>query len=234
MILAAGLGRRMGALTEAKPKPMLPVGGRPIIDLVLDRLCEVGVERAVVNLHHEADLLRRHLQNRSSLHIQFSDETDFLLDTGGGVAKALPMLGEAPFFVVNGDVLWFDAVRSSLRALATRFSTESMDALLLLQPTVSAVSYQGVGDYTMLNDGQLRRRLEREVAPFIHSGIQILKPSLFKDYPDGPFSLNFIYDRAAQQKRLFGLRHEGQWIELNRPEGLAAAEQALLGQVNGC
>ena len=228
MILAAGLGRRMGALTEAKPKPMLPVGGRPIIDWVLDRLCEAGVERAVVNLHHEADLLRRHLQDRSSLHIQFSDETDFLLDTGGGVAKALPMLGEAPFFVVNGDVLWFDDMRSSLRALATRFFTEPMDALLLLQPTVGAMSYQGVGDYTMLNDGQLRRRLEGEVAPFIHSGIQILKPGLFKDCPDGPFSLNFIYDRVAQQKRLFGLRHEGQWIELNRPEGLAAAEQALL------
>ena len=228
MILAAGLGRRMGALTEAKPKPMLPVGGRPIIDWVLDRLCEAGVERAVVNLHHEADLLRRHLQDRSSLHIQFSDETDFLLDTGGGVAKALPMLGEAPFFVVNGDVLWFDELRCSLRALATRFFTESMDALLLLQPTVGAMSYQGVGDYTMLNDGQLRRRLEGEVAPFIHSGIQILKPGLFKDCPDGPFSLNFIYDRAAQQKRLFGLRHEGQCIELNRPEGLAAAEQAML------
>ena len=228
MILAAGLGRRMGALTEAKPKPMLPVGGRPIIDWVLDQLCEAGVERAVVNLHHEADLLRRHLQDRSSLHIQFSDETDFLLDTGGGVAKALPMLGEAPFFVVNGDVLWFDTMRSSLRALATRFLTESMDALLLLQPTVGAMSYQGVGDYTMLNDGQLRRRLEGEVAPFIHSGIQILKPGLFKDCPGGSFSLNFIYDRAAQQKRLFGLRHEGQWIELNRPEGLAAAEQALL------
>ena len=228
MILAAGLGQRMGALTEARPKPMLPVGGRPIIDWVLDRLCAAGVERAVVNLHHEADLLRRHLQDRSSLHIQFSDETDFLLDTGGGVAKALPMLGEAPFFVVNGDVLWFDDMRSSLRALATRFFTEPMDALLLLQPTVGAMSYQGVGDYTMLNDGQLRRRLEGEVAPFIHSGIQILKPGLFKDCPDGPFSLNFIYDQVAQQKRLFGLRHEGQWIELNRPEGLAAAEQALL------
>ncbi|SVD09853.1 uncharacterized protein METZ01_LOCUS362707, partial [marine metagenome] len=191
MILAAGLGQRMGALTEAKPKPLLPVGGRPIIDWVLDRLCEAGVERAVVNLHHEADLLRRHLQDQSSLQIQFSDETDYLLDTGGGVAKALPMLGEAPFFVVNGDVLWFDYLRSSLRALATRFFIKTMDALLLLHPTVGAVSYQGVGDYTMLNDGQLRRRLEGEVAPFIHSGIQILKPGLFKDYPDGPFSLNF-------------------------------------------
>ena len=228
MILSAGFGRRMGSLTEAKPKPLLLAGGRPIIDWVLDRLCEAGVERAVVNLHYEAGLLRRHLQGRKNPYVEFSDESDFLLDTGGGVAKALPMLGDNPFFVINGDVLWFDDMDSSLLALARRFIPNSMDALLLLQPTVGAIGYKGIGDYIMLGDGHLQRRTEGTVAPFIHSGIQILKPDLFKKCPDGPFSLNFLYDRSEEQKRLFGLRHEGQWVELNRPEGLAAAEKVLV------
>ena len=228
MILAAGLGRRMGTLTETQPKPLLLAGGRPIIDWVLDRLCEAGVERAVVNLHYEADMLRRHLRDRTNPYIQFSDETDLLLDTGGGVAKALPMLGNTPFFVINGDVLWFDDMHNSLLALASRFPPNSIDVLLLLQPTVGAIGYKGVGDYTMLGDGQLRRRPEGEVAPFIHSGIQILKANLFNKCPQGPFSLNFIYDQAEKRRRLYGLRHEGKWVELNHPEGLAAAEQALV------
>lgn len=228
MILAAGFGRRMGTLTEAKPKPLLLAGGRPIIDWILDRLCEAGVERAVVNLHYEADLLRRHLQDRTNPYIDFSDETASLLDTGGGVAKALPLLGDTPFFVINGDVLWFDDMDSSLIALARRFLPDSMDALLLLQPTIGAIGYKGIGDYTMLGDGYLQRRTEGTVAPFIHSGIQILKPGLFKKCPEGPFSLNFMYDRAEERKRLFGLRHEGRWVELNHPEGLAAAEKALV------
>ena len=207
---------------------MLLAGGRPIIDWVLDRLCEAGVERAVVNLHYEANLMRSHLQGRTNPYIDFSDETELLLDTGGGVAKALPMLGDTAFFVINGDVLWFDDMDNSLLALARRFLPNSMDALLLLQPTVGAIGYNGVGDYMMLSDGQLRRRPDGAVAPFIHSGIQILKPDLFKECPVGPFSLNLIYDQAEEQKRLFGLRHEGQWVELNHPEGLAAADKALV------
>ena len=227
MILAAGRGRRMGVLTTALPKPLLRVGGRAIIDRVLDRLVESGVGRAVINLHHEGDLLREHLSGRDDLSLQFSYESDGLLDTGGGVAKALPLLGTRPFYVINGDVLWFDAVGNSLHALAARFSSTPVDALLLLQPTVGATGYGGIGDFCMLADGQLFRRPEREVAPCIHTGVQILRPSLFKKYPKGPFSLNYIYNRAARQNRLFGLRHEGQWIELNRPQGLAAAAQAL-------
>ncbi len=227
MILAAGLGRRMGALTVSQPKPLLRVGGRPIIDWALDRLCDAGVRRAVINLHHEADLLQRHLARRTDPAMEFSDERDALLETGGGVAKALPLLGERPFFVINGDVLWFDDIGNSLHGLAARFHPGSMDALLLMQPTVRAIGYGGVGDYTMLPDGQLSRRSEMEVVPFIHTGIQILQPGLFKDCPTGPFSLNYIYDRAAERDRLFGMRHEGEWMELNRPEGLAAAERAL-------
>ena len=227
MILAAGRGRRMGVLTTALPKPLLRVGGRAIIDRVLDRLVESGVGRAVINLHYEGDLLREHLSGRDDLSLQFSYESDGLLDTGGGVAKALPLLGTRPFYVFIGDVLWFDAVGNSLHALAARFSSTPVDALLLLQPTVGATGYGGIGDFCMLADGQLFRRPEREVAPFIHTGVQILRPSLFKKYPKGPFSLNYIYNKAARQNRLFGLRHEGQWIELNRPQGLAAAAQAL-------
>lgn len=227
MILAAGLGSRMGALTEALPKPLLRIGGRAIIDRVLDRLAEAGVGRAVVNLHHEADLLRRHLSGRRDPSLQFSDESGDLMDTGGGVAKALPLLGAGPFYVINGDVLWFDAIGNSLHALAARFTATQMDALLLMQPTVGATGYRGVGDFAMLADGRLRRRPEREVVPFIHAGIQILRPELFEDCPKGAFSINRIYDRAEAEGRLFGLRHQGEWMELNRPEGLAAAERAL-------
>jgi MurNAc alpha-1-phosphate uridylyltransferase len=228
MILAAGLGRRMGALTISQPKPLLQVGGRAIIDWILDRLCEAGIERAVINLHHGGGLLRGHLAGRAEPVVEFSNERDGLLETGGGVAKALPLLGERPFFVINGDVLWFDDIGSSLHGLAARFHPGDMDALLLMQPTVGAIGYDGVGDYAMLPDGQLRRRAETEVVPFIHTGIQILKPNLFKDCPAGPFSLNYIYDLAAGRHGLFGLRHEGEWMELNRPAGLAAAERALL------
>ena len=218
----------MGALTEALPKPMIQVGGRAIIDRVLDRLVETGVGRAVINLHHGAALLREHLSGREDLALQFCEESGGLLDTGGGVANALPLLGERPFYVINGDVLWFDGIGNSLHALAARFLPARMDALLLMQPTVGATGYNGVGDFVMLADGRLYRRPEREVVPFIHTGVQILRPELFQGCPKGPFSLNHIYDRAAALDRLFGLRHEGEWMELNRPEGLAAAAQALL------
>jgi len=227
MILAAGLGRRMGALTESRPKPLLAVGGRAIIDHVLDRVVEADIGHAVINLHYGAALLRRHLDSRKKPALDFSDESDALLDTGGGVAKALPLLGEEPFFVINGDVMWIDGMGNALHALAARFEVAQMDALLLLQPTVSAVGYGGIGDFSMAPNGQLFRRGEKDVTPFVHTGIQILHPDIFKDCPQGAFSLNKIYDKAAEQGRLFGLRHQGHWMELNRPEGLAAAERAL-------
>ncbi len=228
MVLAAGLGSRMGGLTETRPKPLLQVGGRAIIDRVLDRLAAAGVGRVVVNLHHHADLLRQHLNGRTEPAIEFSDESGRLMNTGGGVAKALPLLGQEPFFVINGDVMWFDGMGNSLNGLAARFRPDSMSALLLMQPTVGAVGYGGIGDFGMRPDGRLFRRPEGEVVPFIHAGVQILAPALFADCPKEPFSLNLIYDRAAEAEHLFGLRHEGQWMELNRPEGLAAAERALL------
>jgi MurNAc alpha-1-phosphate uridylyltransferase len=227
MILAAGRGTRMGSLTEERPKPLLEVRDRAIIDYVFDRLIAAGVRRVVVNLHHLAGMLRDHLARRGDVEIAFSDESDGLMNTGGGVAKALPLLGEAPFYVVNGDVLWFDAMDDSLRAIAARFDPDAMDGLLLLQPLVGAIGYDGVGDFLMASDGALRRRPEREIAPFVFSGVQLLRPGLFDRCPANAFSINQLYDRAIKANRLFGMRHEGEWMELNRPEGLRAAEAVL-------
>lgn len=227
MILAAGLGRRMRPLTDSRPKPLIEVRGRALIDYALDRLQAAGVRRVVVNLHWKGDLLRAHLANRRGLDILFSDESEALLETGGGVAQALPLLGDAPFYVVNADVLWLNGAKDALHRLAAAFSADSTDALLLLHPTVRAIGYCGPGDYHMLPDGRLRRRREGEVAPFVFTGVQILSPALFREAPEGAFSLNLLYDRAQQAGRLFGLRHDGEWMGLNDPEALAAAEEAL-------
>ena len=227
MILAAGLGRRMRALTAERPKPLLPLAGRPLIDHALDRLQAAGVRRVVVNLHWKGEALRAHLAGRAAPEILFSDESDALLDTGGGVARALPLLGDAPFLVVNGDSFWLNGAQDALHRLAGRFAEASAEALLLMHPTVRAIGYWGSGDYHMLADGRLRRRREKEVAPFVFTGVQILSPSLFRQAPTGAFSLNLLYDRAQEAGRLQGLRHDGEWMSLNEPEALAAAEEAL-------
>lgn len=227
MILAAGLGQRMRTLTANRPKPLLPLAGRPLIDHALDRLDAAGVRRAVVNLHWKGEMLRTHLAARRSPEIVFSDESDALLDTGGGVARALPLLGGSPFFVVNGDAFWLNGAQDALGRLAERFDRAPAEAMLLLHPTVRAIGYWGAGDYHMLADGRLRRRRESEVAPFVFTGLQILSPSLFRSAPEGAFSLNRLYDRAQEAERLHGLRHDGEWMSLNEPEALAAAEEAL-------
>ena len=227
MILAAGLGLRMRPLTEARPKPLLEVGGRPLIDHALDRLEAAGVRRVVVNLHWKGDMLRAHLAGRRAPAIAFSDESDALLDTGGGVARALPLLGPSPFYVVNGDAFWLNGAQDALQRLAARFGEAGADALLLLHPTVRAIGYSGAGDYHMTADGRLRRRREKEVAPFVFTGVQILSPALLREAPAGAFSLNRLYDRAQAAERLAGLRHDGEWMSLNEPEALAAAEEAL-------
>ena len=226
MILAAGVGKRMRPITKKTPKPLIKVAGRMLLDWTLDRFAEEGIETVVVNTHHFARRIEQHLGKRQSPQILFSPE-DQLLETGGGVAKALPLLGEAPFYVVNGDVLWFDAMDDSLRAIAARFDPDAMDGLLLLQPLVGAIGYDGVGDFLMASDGALRRRPEREIAPFVFSGVQLLRPGLFDRCPANAFSINQLYDRAIKANRLFGMRHEGEWMELNRPEGLRAAEAVL-------
>lgn len=227
MILAAGLGRRMRPYTDSRPKPLIEVGGGALIDHALDRLQAAGVRRVVVNLHWKADMLRAHLSARRAPEILFSDESDALLETGGGVARALPLLGAAPFYVVNADVLWLNGAKDALHRLAAAYRAVSADALLLLHPTVRAIGYAGPGDYHMLPDGRSRRRGEGEVAPFVFTGVQILSPALFRGAPQGAFSLNLLYDRAQQVGRLFGLRHDGEWMGVNDPEALAAAEKAL-------
>jgi MurNAc alpha-1-phosphate uridylyltransferase len=228
MILAAGLGTRMRPLTDSMPKPLVPVGGKPLINHVLDRLAAVGVETAVVNVHHFADQIEQHLKPRRAPRIVISDERDGVLGTGGGVVKALPLLGTAPFFHVNSDTLWIDGVKSNLEQLAEAFDPARMDAMLLLAPTATSVGYAGRGDFTMAADGKLRRRAEREVAPFVYAGIAILAPALFTDAPRGAFSLTTLFDCAIEQERLFGLRLEGVWMHVGTPDAVGAAEKAIL------
>ena len=228
MILAAGYGTRMRPLTDKMPKPLVPVGGKALINHVLDRLAAVGVETAVVNVHHFADQIEQHLKPRRAPRIAISDERAGVLGTGGGVAKALPLLGTAPFFHVNSDTLWIDGVKPNLERLATAFQPDKMDALLLLAPTATSVGYAGRGDFAMGPDGRLRRRAEREVVPFVYAGIAILSPALFRDAPGGAFPLTQLFDRAIEEERLFGLRLEGVWMHVGSPDAVAAAEAAIL------
>jgi len=227
MVLAAGLGTRMRPLTDRVPKPLVLVDGKPLIDHVLDRLAEAGVEHAVVNVHHFAEQMIDHLESRTEPRVTISDERGLLLDTGGGVVKALPVLGEAPFFHLNADTIWIDGVRPNLARLAEVFDVGAMDALLLLAPTAGSVGYSGRGDFVMASDGRLRRRAEREVAPFVYAGAAILTRRLFDHTPEGAFSLNALFDHAAAAGRLFGLRLEGLWMHVGTPEAIAAAEAAI-------
>ena len=227
IVLAAGLGTRMRPYNGHIPKPLVAVGGKSLIDYGLDRLADAGVERAVVNVHHLADAIERHLAGRQKPHIVISDERGELLGTGGGIAKALPQLGDAPFFLVNSDTLWLDGVKPNFMRLAENFDPQAMDALLLLAPTAGSLGYEGRGDYAMLSDGRLRRRGRGEVVPFIYAGAAILSPALFAAAPAGAFPLTLLFDRAGEAGRLFGLRLEGTWMHVGTPEAVADAEAAL-------
>lgn len=224
MVLAAGKGLRMRPLTDHMPKPLIPVAGRCMLDRVFDRLDEAGVPHRVVNAHWLAEKIAAHLAGHPGVVISHEDT---LLETGGGVARALPLLGEAPFFVCNGDVIWLDGPRPALARLAAAWEGATMDALLLLQPRESAFGYEGRGDFHVDPAGRLRRRAAEEMAPFVFTGVQILAPRLFEGAPAGQFSLNLLYDRAMAARRLFGLIHDGAWLHIGTPEGLAAAERRL-------
>ena len=200
MVLAAGLGTRMRPLTDKIPKPLVPVAGKPLIDHVLDRLADAGVARAVVNVHYMAEQIEQHLAYRRRPQIVISDERGLLLGTGGGVAKALPQLGHAPFFHINSDTIWIDGVQPNLARLAEAFDADTMDALLLLAPTAGSIGYAGRGDFAMAPDGRLRKRAEQEVAPFVYAGAAILSPALFAGAPAGEFSLTTLFDRAAASR----------------------------------
>ena len=228
MVLAAGLGTRMRPLTDQVPKPLVKVAGKPLLDHVLDRLVEAGAERAVVNVHHFAELMQQHLAKRPRPQIVISDERGLLLGTGGGVKKALPELGNAPFFLVNSDTIWIDGVQPNLHRLAAAFDPAQMDALLLVATTASSIGYSGRGDFSMAPDGRLTRRGEREVVPFVYAGAAILTPAFFADAPSGAFSMSPLFDRAAEAQRLCGLRLEGLWMHVGTPEAIKAAEEAIL------
>ncbi|MGA2814895.1 MAG: nucleotidyltransferase family protein [Xanthobacteraceae bacterium] len=227
IVLAAGLGTRMRPYNGHIPKPLVEIGGKSLIDYSLDRLADAGVQRVVVNVHHLADALERHLASRQRPQIVISDERGALLGTGGGIAKALPQLGAEPFFLVNSDTVWLDGVKPNFTRLAEAFDPQAMDALLLLAPTTDSIGYVGRGDFTMLPDGRLRRRGENEVVPFVYAGAAVLSPALFADAPTGAFPLTRLFDRAGAKDRLFGLRLEGVWMHVGTPEAVAAAEAAL-------
>jgi MurNAc alpha-1-phosphate uridylyltransferase len=231
MVLAAGLGKRMRPHSDTLPKPLVHVAGKPLIDHALDRLAEAGIARAVVNLHYRAEQIERHLAGRTRPRILISDERAQLLETGGGIVKALPLLGDAPFIAINSDTLWIDGVKPNLVRLAEAFEATRMDALLLLAPTTSSIGYTGRGDFRMTAGGQLVRRAERDMAPFVYAGAAVLAPALFADAPRGAFSLTQLFDRAAEAKRLFGLRLEGVWMHVGTPEAIVEAEAALAASV---
>ena len=228
MVMAAGLGTRMRPYNGQIPKPLVTVSGKALIDHVLDRLAEAGVARAVVNVHHLADHIERHIAGRKAPEIVISDERAELLGTAGGPVNAMPLLGGGPFFLVNSDTIWIDGVRPNLVRLASVFDAASMDALLLMAPTATATGYSGRGDFSMAADGRLKRRGERDVVPFVYAGAAILAPAFFKGVGKGPSSMSPLFDRAAEAGRLHGLRLDGIWMHVGTPDAVAAAEAALI------
>ena len=227
MVLAGGHGKRMRPLTATTPKPLVKVGGQSLIDRCLDALAGAGVETAVVNVHHLADLIEAHLARRTAPRIVISDERGALLETGGGVRKALPLFGDAAFLLRNSDSFWLEGVRRNLEWLAGGWDDARMDALLLLAPTVTAIGYSGRGDFFLDKGGLLTRRAERMIAPFVYAGTAILHPRLFADTPEGPFSLNLLFDRAIETGRLHGVRLDGLWINVETPQSVARADAAI-------
>jgi MurNAc alpha-1-phosphate uridylyltransferase len=231
MVMAAGLGKRMRPLTATRPKPLIEIAGRTLIDHTLDRLKAAGVAKAVVNVHYLPGQLEAHLENRvEGIEIAISDERALLLETGGGLKLALPLIDADPFLVVNSDNLWVDGPVNTLRLLAANWDEARMDALLLLVPLARAHCHKGRGDFHMNAAGALKRRKPNGVAPFVYTGIQMFSKRLFDgELPDGPFSTNLLWDRAIAAGRCFGLVHQGLWFDIGRPENIAKAEAMLAG-----
>jgi MurNAc alpha-1-phosphate uridylyltransferase len=223
MVLAAGLGLRLRPITEKLPKPLIEIAGRSLLDRALDRLDDAGIELAVVNVHYLGEMIEEHLKDRATPKTIVSRE-ESLLETGGGVLRALPILGDAPFYVVNGDALWLNGHEDTLTRMARMWDDSVMDGLLLLHSTVEAYGYDGVGDFLLDPVGRLTRRPESEVSPYLFTGIQLLHPRLFQGVPEGFFSLNLMYDRAIAEGRLFGIVHDGEWFHVGTPEHLETAQ----------
>lgn len=227
MVLAAGMGVRMRPLTDDRPKPLVALRGRTLIDHVLDRLEAAGVTRAIVNVHYRAEQIIAHLASRQRPDIVISDECEKLLDTGGGIVKALPLIGDMPFVIHNSDSVWTEGVGSNLDRLLSHFDGDAMDSLMLLAPTAGCLGYQGAGDFAMDQQGRLRRRREREVVPFAFTGVSVAHPRLFEGAPRGAFSINRLWDRSLSEGRLYGLRLQGLWMHVGTPDALAEAEARI-------
>ena len=232
MVMAAGLGKRMRPLTATRPKPLIEVAGRTLLDHSLDRLRAAGVKKAVVNVHYLADALEAHVRNRvKGIEVVVSDERSQLLETGGGLVKALPLIDADPFLVVNSDNLWIDGPVDTLRLLASGWDDEQMDALLLLVPLARANCHGGQGDFHMSATGAVRRKKPGTVAPYVYTGIQIVSKRLFEgQMPEGPFSTNMLWDRAMEAGRCFGAVHQGLWFDVGAPASIKKTE-AILGEV---
>ncbi|MDE2405435.1 MAG: nucleotidyltransferase family protein [Sphingomonadales bacterium] len=226
MVLAAGLGKRMRPLTATRPKPLVPVAGKPLIDHALDRLAEAGVARAVVNVHYLADSLEAHLGQRQTPQVILSDERELLLETGGGMVRAAPLLPD-PFFALNSDNIWLDGPRNVFHELSAAWNPAEMDALLLLVRHTGAFNYDGMGDFHLDPLGRVSRRRPNRVAPYIYTGIQLVAHRLLRDAPDGPFSTNLLWSRAIGEGRLHGVVHTGEWCEVGTPESIAPTEARL-------
>jgi MurNAc alpha-1-phosphate uridylyltransferase len=223
MLLAAGLGRRMRPLTTTRPKPLIEVGGRTLVDHVIERLAAAGIETVVVNVHYLADQMEAHLAKRHAPSVKISDERGGLLDSGGGVKRALPLLGKQPFVVCNSDSFWIEGPRQNLLGLFEAWDPDRMDILMLVASIASSVGFDGPGDYDLDPAGRLSRRREREIAPFAYAGVLLIKPELFADMPDS-FSLVRLFDLAESRRRLYGRRLDGIWLHVGTPEAIDEAE----------
>lgn len=229
LVLAAGLGQRMRPITETIPKPLVRLGGRPLLDHVLDRLALVGITDAVVNVHYLAEQIETHLRGRTAPRITISDEREQLLDTGGAVKKTLHLLGSAGFLVHNSDSVWIENQGATLTRMIDAWNPDEMDSLLLLAPAASSLGYAGRGDFDVGDNGEVRRRRHGETTPYIFAGASINHPRLFTECPDGPFSINVVWDRALSAGRLASIVLDGMWMHIGTPAALEDAERRLNG-----
>lgn len=228
MLMAAGLGKRMRPLTATRPKPLVRVAGKALIDHALDKIEAAGIGRVIVNVHYLPDSVIAHLNARKSgAEYLISDERDKLLETGGGLMKAASLLGDQPFLCANSDNLWVDGPRDSILMLAELWDDAKMDALLLMIPHARATCHTGPGDFHMAPDGRLSRRKPGHVAPFVYTGVQILSPRVLVDPPAEIFSTNIFWDRAMAAGRLYGASHPGLWFDVGTPQAIPVVEAEL-------
>jgi N-acetyl-alpha-D-muramate 1-phosphate uridylyltransferase len=218
MVLAAGLGTRMRPLTNDRPKSLIEVAGRTLLDHAIDRFVAAGVKMVVVNVHYKGEMIIAHLKNRRDVEIRIQDERDKLLDTGGALKRALPLFNDEPVFTYNSDSIWLESLGSNLGRMASMWDDAAMDCLMLMAPTFSSIGFEGKGDFTMDANGRLKRREPQRVAPFGWPGVQIIHPRLIARGPEGAFSTNKLWDMAIAQERLFGIRLEGKWMHVGTPE----------------